>query len=82
PPPPPERAFYYYRPPFTAPWKQESGSAYTIKQPAASLRSHLVPVLRVSLLPFLLSGDGSAPLKKSAAPLKNATLGNCLFALW
>ncbi|CAI9548831.1 unnamed protein product, partial [Staurois parvus] len=40
-------------------WDQESGSAYTIKQPAASFRSHLVPMLRASLL----SG------KNAAAPL-------------
>ncbi|CAI9534622.1 unnamed protein product, partial [Staurois parvus] len=57
------------------PWEQESGSAYTIKQPTA--RSHLVPMLCVSLL----SGGSTAPLKNDAAPLKNATLGKCLVCL-
>ncbi|CAI9552624.1 unnamed protein product, partial [Staurois parvus] len=71
PPPPPERVFHH--PPIRSghPREQESGSAYTIKQPAASLRSHPGP--HAACVPSSIPSFRGAALPT----LKNATLGKC-----
>ncbi|CAI9592799.1 unnamed protein product, partial [Staurois parvus] len=66
--PTPTRVSLPLPPPSGHPREQESGSAYTIKKPAASLRSHLVPILRGSLLPSLLLG-AALPPEKCCCPL-------------
>ncbi|CAI9587260.1 unnamed protein product, partial [Staurois parvus] len=45
------------------PREREPDCAYTVLKPAASIRTHQVPMPRVSLLPLLLRGSAAPPEK-------------------